>query len=40
MRRYEYRPILEATDENIAALENEIKTDVVCGETPVLYRAS
>jgi hypothetical protein len=25
----EYRPILEATDENIAALENEIKTDVL-----------
>lgn len=25
----EYRPILEATEENIAALENEIKTDVL-----------
>lgn len=25
----EYRPILEATDENIDALENEIKTDVL-----------
>lgn len=25
----EYRPVLEAADENIAALENEIKTDVL-----------
>jgi DNA-directed RNA polymerase sigma subunit (sigma70/sigma32) len=30
----EYRPILDATEENIAALENEIKTDVLlCGES-------
>ena len=25
----EYRPVLEAAEENIAALENEIKTDVL-----------
>jgi hypothetical protein len=39
----EYRPILEATDENIAALENEIKTDVLLhGEsiTGGSYRAT
>ena len=39
----EYRPILEATDENIAALENEIKTDVLLyGESVAggSYRAS
>ena len=39
----EYKPILEATEENIAALENEIKTDVLLyGEsvTGGSYRAS
>ncbi len=39
----EYRPVLEATEENIAALENEIKTDVLLyGETISggSYRAS
>lgn len=39
----EYRPILEATEENIAALENEIKTDVLLyGESVSggVYRAS
>ena len=39
----EYRPILEATDENIAALENEIKTEVLLyGESVAggSYRAS
>jgi hypothetical protein len=40
---FEYRPILDATEENIAALENEIKTDVLLyGETVSggSYRAS
>ena len=39
----EYRPVLEAADENIAALENEIKTDVLLyGESVSggAYRAS
>jgi hypothetical protein len=39
----EYKPILEATEENIAALENEIKTDVLLhGEsvTGGSYRAT
>lgn len=39
----EYNPILEATDENIAALENEIKTEVLLyGESVAggSYRAS
>lgn len=39
----EYRPILEATEENITALENEIKTEVLLyGEsvTGGMYRAS
>lgn len=39
----EYKPILEATEENIAALENEIKTDVLLyGESVAggSYRAS
>ncbi len=39
----EYKPILEATEENIAALENEIKTDVLLyGESISggFYRAS
>ena len=39
----EYKPILEATDENIAALENEIKTEVLLyGESVSggVYRAS
>jgi len=40
---FEYKPILDATEENIAALENEIKTDVLLyGETVSggSYRAS
>jgi hypothetical protein len=40
---FEYKPILDATEENIAALENEIKTDVLLyGETISggSYRAS
>lgn len=39
----EYKPVLDATEENIAALENEIKTDVLLyGETVSggSYRAS
>jgi hypothetical protein len=39
----EYKPVLEAAEENIAALENEIKTDVLLyGETVAggSYRAS
>lgn len=39
----EYKPVLEAAEENIAALENEIKTDVlVYGESVSggMYRAS
>jgi len=39
----EYKPVLEAADENIAALENEIKTDVLLfGESISggMYRAS
>ena len=39
----EYRPILEAADENIAALENEIKTEVLLHGESVsggAYRAS
>lgn len=39
----EYRPILEATQENIAALENEIKTEVLLYGKSVsggMYRAS
>jgi hypothetical protein len=39
----EYKPVLEATEENIAALENEIKTDVLLyGESVSggFYRAS
>jgi hypothetical protein len=39
----EYKPVLEAAEENIAVLENEIKTDVLlCGESVSggMYRAS
>jgi hypothetical protein len=39
----EYKPVLEATEENIAALENEIKTEVLLyGESVSggMYRAS
>ena len=39
----EYKPVLEAAEENIAALENEIKTDVLLyGESISggMYRAS
>lgn len=39
----EYKPVLDATEENIAALENEIKTDVLLyGESVSggMYRAS
>jgi hypothetical protein len=38
----EYKPVLEAAEENIAVLENEIKTDVLlCGESVAggMYRA-
>lgn len=40
---FEYKPVLEAADENIATLENEIKTDVLLyGESISggMYRAS